>query len=152
LLISCSSDSEPELPRNEAELQAFLVKLVDESNSIIEAAQQEAYDQFQGSDTQNSNFISMPVEVKLSVGSFGLVWERVLLGSYSQEEIDAMQILFDRPLDLMQNYCTAPVLDWMENYDYTVRERLRTEDGVSIHDFLVNLEECEKYNQVMNNE
>lgn len=138
-LCACDKNSnEHRLPSSESELKEFLIRIQAESQPQILNQQQQGI-------SLNEKMVIIPVKLSLMEDGLGLMWERTILGIYTDEQTEALKIVSEVPYEYMGDYCQSPSIDWMRDYDYRIYEKLFTESGVLIRDFEVNLHACEKY-------
>jgi hypothetical protein len=137
------------LPENQSELKEFLIYVKANSKEMIKEIKQELLLRPHNNESIAQEILTIPQEVNITENGLGLIWDRAILGDYTDSEIEAMKTLYDVPLYVMKDYCKPPVINWMRDFGYTIQEKLYTESGILILDFLVTAEECDSYNNTM---
>lgn len=146
LLTACSNGNEEEisLPSTETELRQFLVQVQKSADSHIQTINAQYAKSSQPH--KNQSYDSLPIQVSITSDGIGLVWERVLIEDLSPEQVEAMKILFDVPISWLEQYCIPPVINWMREFGYHVREKLYAgRGGELISNYLINISTCEDH-------
>ena len=123
------------------ELESLLKNIVDnfDAQEFIESMDPSLF----------TRFWIIPIEVKATENGLGLIWTRKFYNSFNAAEIEALNVISETPIEMMEGYCTEIPMKIMEELGYSIREILTVNDGEVTRDFLVNFESCSEYLKIM---